>query len=212
MISSLFGKFVTNLTTFAIKKLWLGKIEGIANVPPYPCIIIANHASYLDFLLLGYSLRISVGVPFSFWAKKKVVDHPLWGVYSSISNVIEVSDKEFHGKLVESTRNAIENGDYVCIFPEGTRSRSGELLSFKRGYLKIASKLGVEIVPAFLENTHQTWPTHKIFPRLKKCNVTFFPPIQIPEDADNSEIQKLNMTIREKYVLQCSDNSIKQSE
>lgn len=199
MMKKLITRIITSITAVLIKFMWLGNIKGTQKIPPYPCIIIANHESYLDFLLIGYSLVKKAQIPFKFWAKTKVVNHALWKKYSEIFNAIEVKGNGGFNDLLETSRQAIKSGDYICIFPEGTRSRNGELLPFKLGYLKLASTLGMEVVPVFLENTFHAWPPFKRLPRRKKCNVTFFPSIKISQDMNRSDMEKINKSIMNKY-------------
>jgi 1-acyl-sn-glycerol-3-phosphate acyltransferase len=198
-MNSLFTKTIKFATARVVEFMWLGKISGTKNIPTSPCVIIANHESYLDFLLIGYSLAKIACIPFNFWAKTKVINHWWWKKYSEIFSAIEV--KQTHGleSLIEQSREALKQGNYICIFPEGTRSRTGELLSFKCGYLKLASSMGLEIVPVYLENTFQAWPPFKRLPRRIKCNVTFYPPIKISQDIKKADMEELNRSIMRWY-------------
>jgi 1-acyl-sn-glycerol-3-phosphate acyltransferase len=192
-------RIISHVSAVFIKSFWLGKIEGINRIPSSPCIIISNHESYLDFLLLGYALKKKANKNFRFWAKSKVVKHVFWKTYSNIFNSIEVNENGNYRNLNELSLQALSNGDYVCIFPEGRRSRDGELQKFKEGYLHLASAHGIEVVPAFLENTFETWPTHKRFPGLKRCNITFHQPIKISKNLTDSETDEVNRMFMKKY-------------
>lgn len=194
---------ITNTINFTTAKvvqwMWLGEIHGTHNIPGHPCVLIANHQSYLDFLLIGYSLAKIAGVPFRFWAKTKVTRHYLWKKYSEIFSAIEVGKEGGVAELMEISRQALEQGSYICIFPEGTRSRTGELLPFRQGYLRLASAFGLEIVPIYLEHTFDAWPPQKRLPRKRKCDVTFYPPIKIARDMKKPDIEMLNSEIMENY-------------
>lgn len=197
------NKQITNTINFTTAKvvqwMWLGDITGTHNIPKHPCILIANHESYLDFLLIGYSLVKVVCIPFQFWAKSKVTRHHLWKKYSEIFSAIEVGKDGRISELMEISAKAIEQGSYICIFPEGTRSRTGEFLPFKQGYLKLASAYGLDVVPIYLENTFDAWPPQNRLPRRKRCNVTFYPPIEIAKDMKKPDIEMLNREIMESY-------------
>jgi len=196
-ITTCFQRIIANTTAVLIKFLWLGKIEGLRNIPASPCIIISNHESYLDFLLLGYVLKRKANLNFSFWAKPKVRNHFIWRVYSNIFNTIEVNGNI--NKLNDQSRLALKSGKYVCIFPEGKRTRNGELQPFMKGYLRLASTIGIELVPVFLENTFAAWPAHKLLPKFHKCSLAFYPPIQIPEGLTEEEINLINTDMMKKY-------------
>jgi len=195
--------FFTRIFSFAtaslIRSFWLGKTEGISNIPDSPCILISNHASYLDFLLIGYVLKRKANKNFTFWAKTKVINHFLWKTYSNIFNSIEVVGNL--RKLNELSSQALNKGQYICIFPEGKRSRDGKLQPFKKGYLRLASSIGTNIVPVQLENTFLAWPAHQLLPKFKKCSITFYPPIEISKDLTEDEIDQINLTIMKAYEI-----------
>lgn len=190
-------KMISYPTCFLIKTFWLGKTQELSNLPASACIIISNHESYLDFLLIGYSLKREANKNFTFWAKTKVVNHIIWKIYSDLFHSIEVNGNL--RKVFELSQQAIINGEYVCIFPEGKRSRNGELQTFMKGYLRLASSLGIEIAPVFLENTYGAWPSHQKFPHFRKCNISFHPSIKVPIDLTEEELDAFNLTIMKKY-------------
>ena len=197
LINLFFVRTFSLITALVIRSVWLGKAEGLTNIPSTPCILISNHESYLDFLLIGYVLKRKADKNFTFWAKTKVVNHHIWKIYSNIFNSIEVVGNL--RKLNELSSQAMSNGQYVCIFPEGKRTRDRKLQPFMKGYLRLASQIGCNIVPVYLENTFIAWPAHRLFPGLKKCNITIFPPIEISKDLTEEEIDQMNLTIMKKY-------------
>jgi len=194
---SFFIKLMSEITAFLIKSFWLGKVEGLSNIPETPCIVISNHESYLDFLLLGYTLKRKSDKSFRFWAKTKVVNHTIWKIYSNIFNSIEVNGNI--RKLYELSTQALNIGEYVCIFPEGRRTRDGDIQPFKEGYLRYATSIGIEIVPAYLTNTFRVWPAHNFLPKFRKCGVTFYPSIKIEKNLTEDEIHQVNLMIIENY-------------
>jgi 1-acyl-sn-glycerol-3-phosphate acyltransferase len=198
-MKGLIVKTINSTTAQIVRYMWLGKVAGTGNIPPHPCIIIANHESYLDFLLIGYCLVKVVGVPFQFWAKSKIFHHSLWKIFSKTFSAIEVGRNGCVDDLMDISRKSLKGGSYICIFPEGTRSRTGELLPFKQGYLKLASSLGIEVVPVYLENTFYAWPPFKRLPRRKKCNITFSSPIKIARDIKRTDMEKINKAIIDRY-------------
>jgi long-chain acyl-CoA synthetase len=94
----------------------------------------------------------------------------------------------------------INQGIYVCIFPEGKRTRNGELQKFKEGYLYLAASGALEVAPVILENTFKAWPTHQKLPKLKRCNITFLPPFQVSDNLNEAQIGDLNAMVMEKYL------------
>jgi 1-acyl-sn-glycerol-3-phosphate acyltransferase len=196
-VNTCFQRIFAYSTAFLIRSFWLGKIEGLRHIPATPSIIISNHESYLDFLLLGYVFKKKANLNFSFWAKSKVRNHFVWKIYSNIFSTIEVNGSL--RKLNELSQQSLESGKHVCIFPEGKRTRNGELQPFMKGYLRLASTIGIEVIPVFLKNTYGAWPSHKLFPKFQKCNITFYPSIKIPVGLTEEEIDEINLDMMKKY-------------
>src|SRR5262249_3149367 len=74
-------------------------------------------------------------------------------------------------------RSVLASGSPVLIYPEGRRSITGELLSFKPGIGLLGVELGVPIVPCLVEGTYASLPKGKRWPRRSKIRVTVAPPV-----------------------------------
>jgi acyl-[acyl-carrier-protein]-phospholipid O-acyltransferase / long-chain-fatty-acid--[acyl-carrier-protein] ligase len=126
------------------------QIVGQENVPVRgPALLVANHVTFLDGLLIGACLPRMVR--FLVW-KPYFTIQPLEWVFRRIraipvgtDNLSEVLD------AIRGARKALREGHTVCIFAEGSITRTGELLPFKRGLEKIVEGLDVPIVPMHLD-------------------------------------------------------------
>jgi 1-acyl-sn-glycerol-3-phosphate acyltransferase len=129
------------------------KVEGRENIPlTGPLILITNHVHLLDpFFLLFSSPRW-----INFMAKEELFRSPFlrpwlrWAGSVSISRRGKVSDKQ---KMLRSSRDVLENGLILGMFPEGGRSRDGKLRKGKPGSAVIASKTNVPILPIGIAGT-----------------------------------------------------------
>ncbi len=133
--------------------------------PKRPAIYVANHASVLDVHLGIWMCPVGgVGA-----AKKEMAYIPFFGWIFALTghllldrqnrhNAIAAMDKV--GKLVRKHRMS------VWIWPEGTRSRDGRLLPFKKGFAHLVLATGLPIVPVIIHGTHRRWPnrTYKLYP------------------------------------------------
>jgi 1-acyl-sn-glycerol-3-phosphate acyltransferase len=121
-----------------------------------PVIFMSNHESQLDPpLLIG-----AIPVPAVYIAKKEVKLIPFVGWAAMCAGVIWI-DRGNHDKAVASIREAarkVRGGRNVVIFPEGTRTRTGALLPFKKGGFNLALEAGVPIVPLATVGGFQTLP------------------------------------------------------
>lgn len=123
------------------------RIEGAENIrSDAPQIIISNHQSWYDV----WALAAYIPGRYRFIAKKELARIPLFGQAWQAAGHISVdrSDRQAAIRSLEqAARRVREDNSSVVIFAEGTRSRTGELLPFKKGGFMLALQMGVDIVP-----------------------------------------------------------------
>ncbi len=129
------------------------KIEG--QIPDGQCIIVANHRSYLDPLLI---LRDVDALPV---AKSEVGDWPVLGFGAKLSGVILLDRQSKSGGMatLRAMTAALKKGESIIIFPEGTTSAGRLTLPFLKGAFQLAVKNKVAVVPVALifENEEDFW-------------------------------------------------------
>ncbi|PCJ28563.1 MAG: 1-acyl-sn-glycerol-3-phosphate acyltransferase [Flavobacteriales bacterium] len=148
-------------TLFSRVLIWIAGVKlktyGVENVPTdQPLIFIANHCSYID---IGVLCRIAP-VNLHFIGKKELMWVPIIGWYMVVAGHIFI-DRSNRKKAVESLKKAalkIKNGKCVAMYPEGTRSKAGELGEFKKGAFHLALDAGVCIIPVHIKGTYSLWP------------------------------------------------------
>lgn len=138
-------------------------------------IFMSNHTSNLDppLLIPLIPRRTSVLV------KKELFRIPVLGQAMHIASLVPV-DRSNRERAVESLREAekvLASGINMTIFVEGTRSRDGRLLPFKKGPFHMAVATGKPIVPITIAGTHELLPKGKVFSRPGTVKVTFHEPI-----------------------------------
>jgi len=158
--------------------LKLGRIQimvvGREAVPDRPCIFMANHVSNLDppILLPLFPFRTS------FFLKRSLIKIPILGWGMRLSDFIPV-DRD--GRL-ESARESVKVGQRVLAsgvsistFPEGTRSRDGKLLPFKKGAFYLAMESGAPVVPVSICGSEQMMTKGSLRIQPGTAKVTFHP-------------------------------------
>jgi 1-acyl-sn-glycerol-3-phosphate acyltransferase len=128
------------------------RIEGRENIPAEGCLIISNHVSFMDPTTVGWAIAREI----YFLGRKSLFKPPFWNWFLPICNVLPI-DRE--GNDISGLRRIIkklQGGDSVLLFPEGTRSRDGQLQPAEPGAALIAIKAGVSILPTRVFGTYES--------------------------------------------------------
>ena len=120
-----------------------------------PAVIIANHQSHLD-LLCTIMLNPKVVLLTTDWVWK----NPIYGLVIRYAEYYPVSDG--YDKNVERLKRLVERGYSIVVFPEGTRSVTGEILRFHKGAFSLAQALGIDILPVFIHGASHVMPKNDI--------------------------------------------------
>lgn len=145
-------------------------------LPDGPAIYCANHSNYIDPVLLG--LAVGKKHWLHFMAKAELSASKLFGALLKKLGVIFVRRGENDIGAIRSTMGLLKEGEQVCIFPEGTRVSEPDAIAAKEGAVRIAMRLGVPIIPAFITRNK------RIF---RKVDVVVGDPFYISSDADPQE-------------------------
>jgi 1-acyl-sn-glycerol-3-phosphate acyltransferase len=149
-----------------------------------PQIFMANHQSDFDILIaLAY-----IPVQFRWIAKKELFAIPIFGAAIRSAGYIKI-DRGNRGKIMQGVDEAvlsIRKGKSIMTFPEGTRSRDGEIKAFKQGVFYLAIKSGVPIVPVSIIGSGRIMPQKSL--RIKSGQITLV--IGNPIDVKNFDIEK----------------------
>lgn len=153
-----------------LKLLFGFKVNGRGNIPSAGGVIIAaNHLSYLDPPVLG------AGVPrlAHYMARDDLFSFPIWGNFLRFLNAFPVHREGVDMAAIKRAINHLQRGGALILFPEGTRSLTGELLPPQPGAGMIAWEGRAAVVPAYIRGTDKALPPKAKFIRFKKVEVTF---------------------------------------
>jgi long-chain acyl-CoA synthetase len=155
--------------------------ERIPAEPPY--ILAANHSSHLDAPAVLAAIELARGPDAArrlhmLGARDYFFDTPLkrW-FFSTFLNVVPIERTETSLAGLRMVKRILSSGESALIFPEGTRSRTGEIDVFKPGLGLLARELEVPIVPVHIGGTFPALPAGKIVPRPGKVVVAFGEPV-----------------------------------
>lgn len=183
-------------------------VKGHEKIPTEtPSLFVGNHRSYFD-IIVSYKNIIR---PTGFVAKSEFKKVPVLSHWISCLHGLFVDRKDIKAGLktiLEAIDNVKNNQMSYFIFPEGTRNQNNEMLPFKEGSLKIATKSGCPIVPFALIGTDDLLENH--MPIIKSANVTIIygDPIY-PDKLSKEESKFLGAKIRD-IIQEMIDNEKKQ--
>lgn len=165
------------------------KVRGCENLPTHPpFILIANHASHLDAIILGAILPLRlVGAVFPIAAGDTFFTKRASSIFATaFMNALPIWRKNCGAHSLEELRERLAHGacGYI-LFPEGTRTRTGEMARFKPGLGRLVAGTNIAIVPCYLDGTFAALPPAARVPRWKKISVHVGKPLsfaQVPND------------------------------
>jgi len=119
------------------------RVEGLENVPPGGALVVANHVSWADGVLLGLACpRHPRMVAFA-----KYFESPWLGWFGRLGRIIPIgTSRKSMVDSIRAAREALQQGELVCIFPEGGITRTGEIEEFRPGFLSILKETDAPVV------------------------------------------------------------------
>jgi 1-acyl-sn-glycerol-3-phosphate acyltransferase len=154
-------------------------------------IYFANHQSHLDLVMIWAALPKdlrAVTRPIAakdYWTRGRFKHWLTREVFHAVYvDRQRIDDQDPLAPLIE----ALERGDSLVIFPEGTRGHQGEPMAFKSGLYHLAERFpGVQLIPAWIDNVQRVMPKGEVVPVPILCTVTFGAPMQLQPGEDKRE-------------------------
>lgn len=180
-------------------------LKGQENLPRDCAVLfVGNHKSYIDIpLMIKY-----VPFPLAFISKVEVKKIPLFSNIMTLLGCLFMDRENLRQSLgiIKEGIAKLERGESLLIFPEGTRSRSNELLTFKQGSLKLAEKSHSVVVPFAIKGTNSVFGDNGFKIKTDKIWLTFGEPIQL--DNLSPEEQKKSATYVQHIIQGLYDEMI----
>jgi len=151
------------------------RVEGIERIPAGPVVYASNHSSMFDIWALAATLPGSVRMV----AKQELAKIPLLGRAMIAAGHVTI-DRAHPARALEAYHGAAEvirSGISALVFPEGTRSRTGQLLPFKNAPFGLAIAAQVPVVPLYVRNTFEILPKGRFLLRPRPIRITIGAPI-----------------------------------
>jgi 1-acyl-sn-glycerol-3-phosphate acyltransferase len=172
---------------------WRRNIKGLENIDKSKSYVIAiNHNSMADIIAL-YFLPLN----FRWVSKREVFRIPYIGQLLSIHGDIAIDRSkgaDSMRKVTEQGKMWIDRGVSIAMFPEGTRSKSGEIGRFKQGAFALAKEANVEILPVVMHGTRDVIKKNFMVNWRNRLSVSVLPPISVETVQSLETAELIDMT------------------
>ena len=179
------------------------RIRGAGNLPAGQCVVVANHASYLD----GVVMTAALPPRFGFVIKREMNDVPGAGLLLRRlgSEFVERFDRHKGATDARRVLRTAANGHSLVFFPEGTFKHEVGLGKFHTGAFAIAARAECPVVPAVILGTRRNMPATRILPRPGPIEVRYGQPIVPVAGGSEDPVLKLRDESRAAILSQLGE-------
>lgn len=165
------------------------RVEGADRLPPEACVVVANHASYLDGVILTAALPAS----FSFVIKREMTSVPLAHLLLRRlgSEFVERFDSHRGASDARRIFRKARRGDALAFFPEGTFYEEPGLRRFRTGAFAAAARADLPVVPVIIRGSRRMLPAKRWIPTRCPIEVVVTAPIEAPAPAEGHRASRL---------------------
>ncbi len=176
----------------------------IGQVDPATQMFLVNHQSDLDIAVM----ETSTNKDLAWVAKKALFDVPFFGLAMSLPEDIEIDreSKTSLVKLLKATKDRLNKGRVITIFPEGTRSRNKKMLPFKSGAKIVADRYKLRVQPVVLIETAACFDIKRFYYMPKNIKVIFLDSF-IADANDQDWLKNLRIKMQKVYNDELANNS-----
>ena len=196
--------FIRFVVWIIINLLYRIRPFGLDNIPERgPAVLVCNHVSFLDALIIGGSIRR----PVRFVMYYKIFQIPLINFLFRAAMAIPIASSKEDADLLEAAFDQIdaglEAGNVICIFPEGGITQDGEIQPFRSGIEKIIAGRTVPVIPIGIGGLWGSWFSRRKSGALRRIPGRLFARVNVrigqavnPGDATAGNLELLVRTLR----------------
>ncbi|MFI4920442.1 MAG: lysophospholipid acyltransferase family protein [Gammaproteobacteria bacterium] len=184
-------------------------VRGVERLPEEACIVVANHASYLD----GVILTAALPPRFGFVIKHEVATAPVmgWLLMRLGSEFVNRADKKSAQNTATRLIQLARNGACLGMFPEGTFKLEPGLRPFHLGAFLTATRAGMRVAPVAIRGARQILPAHCWWPRPGSLEVEVLTAVR-PRGRLGDDARELRREVRERILHACGEPDADENE
>lgn len=183
---------------YVVPPRWKREVMGLENIEKGKSyVIVLNHQSMSDIMALYF-----VPLNFRWVSKREVFRIPFFGQFLVLHGDIAIergNGAEAMRKVLEKGCTWLGRGASVAMFPEGTRSKDGEIHRFKAGAFALAKEAGVDILPVVMEGTSTVVKPSRLFNWRNTIKIKILPAVSAAKVAESDQ-KELADSIREDMI------------
>lgn len=175
-------------------------VNGLDRIPASgPALLVSNHISWVDPVLLACWLTPATGRPMSWMGKAEAMRWPLIGWFLRVNGVFGVQRGAADLEAFRLAERTLREGRILGIYPEGTRSPDGILRPFRDGAALLALRSGVPVLPVAVTGTDGLWRKGSLIPRrVQRVTLTIGEPVAIPRgEGSRPELSAVSAAIHD---------------
>ncbi len=167
--------FLTKSIVVPLMELFfLSSVRGGKNVPSVgPYILAPNHSSFIDHLLMGAVMLRLRHKSVYFLTRKESFTNVFSRIWHEAAYCIPINREKPELSSLKRMLEVLKRGEALVIYPEGTRSLTGQIQKAKPGIIKLALRCGVPIVPVGINGAWDILPKGTWVPRARKASIVF---------------------------------------
>ena len=199
------------------KSAWVGKLIRIITMPIFslyfslkkesqdkisnePAIYVGNHQSFLDALMFNQAIPMKMMDDTYYIATVVHFDTPFRRYLADRGNVLIVDINKNLKETLQVSAEVLREGKNLVIFPEGARTRDGELQEFKKTFAILSKELNIPVVPFGIKGAYKAMPYGSKFPSMYPIKIKFFDKI-CPENLTIEEIVEKSKEEIESWLM-----------
>ncbi len=168
---------------WVFRRFWPYRVYGAENLPQQgPAVVVANHASYLDGVLLAVALpapprfivwtgQYEAALLGWLYRRLKAIPVDMWREGS-----VPIGQEAYR-----TAKEHLESGGVLAVFPEGGRTPDGRFMCWHTGAARLSLATGAPMIPITINGLYEAWPIYQSRPRRRPIEVIVHPPV-MPEE------------------------------